>query len=174
MPFNIEIKVEYDDLDLVQHKLLELNAMYVGEDYQVDKYYSVNKGRLKIRKGNIEKNIIYYNRKEDSKLKESDVTLIPLIEPYGKYEQVLDNALECIVTVRKKRKIFFINSVKFHLDDVEDLGKFVEIEVIDPGREVSPEELKINCQYYIDYLELSSCKFVSESYSDLLIKKNNH
>jgi adenylate cyclase, class 2 len=85
-------------------------------------------------------------------------------------EFVLDNILETIVVVKKARKIFFINNAKFHLDDVEGLGRFVEIEIIDSTGNVPKEQLAKDCEYYVNLLNLrNGGVFIPQSYSDLLM-----
>ena len=70
--------------------------------------------------------------------------------------------------VDKKRKIFFVDNVKFHLDTVEGLGEFLEIEAIDSRGDSSLENLKSQCDYYIQRLGVEEADFESQSYSDLV------
>lgn len=170
MPFNIEVKVKYDNLEAVEKTLLDNGARSVGTDYQTDKYYKIPNGRLKIRRGNIENQLIFYKRNEAADLKQSEIVLLPIDD---KLEFVLDNSLETAVVVKKARKIFFINNAKFHLDEVEGLGRFVEIEIIDADNNMSKEQLAADCEKYIELLDLrNGGVFVPESYSDLLKKES--
>ena len=166
MPFNVEVKVKYAHLEAVEKTLLAQNARFVGTDYQTDKYYNVPNGRLKIRRGNIENQLIFYRRNESADLKQSEIVLLPIDD---KLEFVLDNILTTSVVVKKTRKIFFINNAKFHLDEVEGLGRFVEIEIIDSTGTLLKEELAADCEKYIDLLGLrDGGVFMPQSYSDLL------
>ena len=74
------------------------------------------------------------------------------------------------VVVDKKRKIFFIENVKFHLDEVNGLGPFVEIEAIDTKGDIGEEKLQEQCQYYMDLFGIKSTALIAVSYSDLLLK----
>jgi adenylate cyclase, class 2 len=166
MPFNIEVKVKFAHLEAVEQTLLTLGARFVGTDFQTDKYYKVPNGRLKIRRGNIENQLIFYRRNESADLKQSEIVLLPIDD---KLEFVLDNILATAVVVKKERKIFFINNAKFHLDDVEGLGRFVEIEIIDAEGNLSKEQLAADCEKYVEMLDLrNGGVFVPQSYSDLL------
>jgi adenylate cyclase, class 2 len=166
MPFNIEVKVKYADLEAVEKTLLDHAARFVGIDYQVDKYYKIPNGRLKIRRGNIENQLIFYRRNESADLKQSEIVLLPIDD---KLEFVLDNSLETAVVVKKARRIFFIDNAKFHLDEVEGLGRFVEIEIIDATGNLPKEQLAEDCEKYVRLLDLrNGGVFVPESYSDLL------
>jgi len=74
-----------------------------------------------------------------------------------------------MVIVDKKRDIYFIDNVKFHLDTVKDLGNFVEIEAIDRSGERDEATLREQCGRFMQLLEISESDLVSYSYSDLLI-----
>jgi predicted adenylyl cyclase CyaB len=74
------------------------------------------------------------------------------------------------VIVDKKRKIYFINNVKFHFDLVEDLGTFLEVEAIDSNEEFTIEELKQQCDKFFEFFELGQANLIDQSYSDLIIE----
>ncbi|MFX7156050.1 CYTH domain-containing protein, partial [Acinetobacter baumannii] len=59
------------------------------------------------------------------------------------------------IIVDKKRKIYFIDNVKFHFDIVENLGTFMEVEAIDNKEEFTIEELKEQCDKYFSFFELT-------------------
>jgi predicted adenylyl cyclase CyaB len=70
--------------------------------------------------------------------------------------------------VRKKREIYFIKNVKFHIDEVEGLGTFAEIEASDLYADLSKEELQDQCDFYLRELKIRDEDLVSVSYSDML------
>ena len=72
---NFEFKAVANDLEKLERKLQGLNPVFKGEDHQIDTYFNVSKGRLKMREGNIENSLIYYERKNDADAKQSDVIL---------------------------------------------------------------------------------------------------
>lgn len=59
---NIEIKAKCSQPDKIRDFLKSQSAEFKGVDHQIDTYFKVNKGRLKLREGNIENNLIYYER----------------------------------------------------------------------------------------------------------------
>ena len=61
---NFEFKATTNNLSFLENKFLELNPKFIGEDHQADTYFNVEKGRLKLREGNIENSLIYYERKD--------------------------------------------------------------------------------------------------------------
>ena len=58
---NIEIKAHCKDPEKIKNILTERDADFKGLDYQTDTYYKVPKGRLKLRRGNIENSLIFYS-----------------------------------------------------------------------------------------------------------------
>ena len=73
-----------------------------------------------------------------------------------------------LVTVKKRREIYRIGNVKFHVDKVEGLGSFIEIEAIDADGTVGIETLRGQCEKYMQLLGIPEADLVRESYSDLL------
>lgn len=72
---NIEIKAECNDQIRIREILKSENAEFRGVDHQTDTYFKVNTGRLKLREGNIENNLIYYIRENREGSKQADITL---------------------------------------------------------------------------------------------------
>jgi predicted adenylyl cyclase CyaB len=85
-------------------------------------------------------------------------------------KDVLINALPELITVDKKREIYFIDNVKFHLDKVKGLGEFIEIEAIG-NDELERENLLEQCNYYLHLFNIKDEDLVSVSYSDMLLAK---
>ena len=75
-----------------------------------------------------------------------------------------------LVIVDKRRKIYFIDNVKFHIDTVKGLGSFVEIEAIDKTGNIGKKKLLQQCNKYLKLLNISNKDLLSNSYSDLLMK----
>ncbi len=165
---NFEFKVRTHNLPALENKLLQLNPEYIGEDNQVDTYFDVEKGRLKLREGNIENSLIYYERPDFAGAKQSDVVL---------YKHKADQSLKDIlirvhgikVVINKIRRIYFIDNVKFHFDTIKSLGTFVEVEAIDKTGTIGIEKLKEQCSKYQDLFGIENSDFVSLSYSDLIL-----
>lgn len=170
MPFNIEIKARCDDQDRIRDLLRARNARFVGMDHQIDTYFRVPNGRLKLREGTIEHHLIHYQRSDQEGPKGSDVLLYQPHPDTG-LKALLTRALGVLVVVDKRREIYFIDNVKFHLDRVEMLGTFVEIEAIDEDGSLGTKHLQEQCQHYLELFALPPVSLVAVSYSDLLIDK---
>ena len=150
---NFEFKARVDNLDYYKQKLLTLNPVFRGTDHQIDTYFLVRNGRLKLREGKIENALISYNRKDDSAVKQSDIILFKY-EPDSDLKDILLQHFEIKIVVNKERKIYFIDNVKFHFDVVEGLGTFLEVEAIDDGNQFTINELKQQCDKYFQFFNL--------------------
>jgi len=164
---NVEIKARCNNPDRIRQLLEEHEADYKGTDHQTDTYFEVPEGRLKLRQGTIEQNLIYYRRPDSASPKASSINLVPAEHP-NELHQLLINALPTLVVVEKKREIYFINNVKFHIDEVKGLGDFIEIEAIDEDGSMGKEKLQEQCQYYLELLDIKDENLVPYSYSDML------
>lgn len=167
MPLNIEIKARCEEHGRIRRLLEARGARFVGEDHQVDTYFHVAHGRLKLREGTIEHALIQYDRADAQGPKASHV-LLYTPQPGGALKALLAQALGVRVVVDKRREIFFIDNVKFHLDRVEHLGAFVEIEAIDADGTLGEDHLRAQCDHYLALFDLPAGALVSGSYSDLL------
>lgn len=165
MPVNIEIKARCSDPERIAGILGEFNAEYRGEDHQVDTYFRVPEGKLKLREGNIEHSLIYYKRDALPGPKRSDVLLYKPGDEPG-LREILRQVLGIKVVVDKVRRIYFIDNVKFHIDTVEKLGSFVEIEAI--GEEGNEAELEQQCRKYLEILGIMDEDLLPGSYSELI------
>ena len=175
---NIEIKARCYEPARIRNILQTVQARFVGTDHQVDTYFKVPNGRLKLRQGNIENNLIFYRRPDQSGPKESDVLLYKPSEPEP-LRQVLEAALGILVEVRKKREIYFVDNVKIHIDQVDGLGSFVEIEAQDFNGQYNEEQLLQQCEYFLNLFQIPLQNLISHSYSDMLLdgdykKHNSH
>lgn len=169
MPLNYEFKARTVRLNELEALLKEKAPRYVGEDHQTDTYFNVPTGRLKLREGTIENTLIQYHRSNVASAKQSDVLLYHH-NPDPSLKAVLVAALGVKVVVDKRRRIYFIENVKFHFDTVEALGTFVEVEAIDSDGSIGLEKLKEQCTFYSQLFGIQPEDYLAESYSDLLLK----
>jgi len=169
MPTLIEIKARCTNPQQIKTILENHKADFRGIDHQIDTYFVVPEGRLKLREGNIENTLIFYRRANQAGPKQSDVHLYrPQADPALK--DVLQAALGIKVVVDKKRSIYFIENVKFHVDEVEGLGSFMEIEAIDEDGSIPVATLHKQCDHWMQILDVKNEDLVERSYSDLLLE----
>jgi adenylate cyclase class 2 len=167
---NVEIKAHSADNGKIRN-YLKANATHaLGVDQQTDTYFNCHDGRLKLRQGNIENSLIYYRRPDTSGPKKSEVDLVKLA-PKNNMRSLLAKSNGIKVVVSKSREIYFIDNVKFHIDTVEGIGEFVEIEAIDSDGTIGLEKLNEQCSFYMQELGIQDDDCINISYSDMILKK---
>ena len=172
MPFlNVEIKARSNNTAGIRNYLLVNNADFKGVDEQTDTYFNVKNGRLKLREGNIENNLIFYERANQAGPKNSHFHLVK-VEDAKAMKEILTKSMGVKVVVKKKREIYYISNVKFHIDEVPGLGSFVEIEAGNILADLSMEQLKEQCDFYIQEFGIEKEDLVEVSYSDILLEKS--
>lgn len=165
---NVEIKAKCKDPEKIRKILKEKNADFRGIDHQVDTYFECRNGRLKLREGNIEHNLIYYERQNRAGPKKSDVILYNPGSD-SSLKEILGKSLGILAVTDKNREIYFIDNIKFHIDIVKNLGSFVEIEAIDRIGDIGEEKLYEQCRGYMDLFGIEDEDLLSMSYSDMIL-----
>lgn len=168
MPRNLEIKAKVDDVSPLEKVAIEIGAKFNADFVQVDTYFDIANGRLKMREfadGKAE--LIFYRRIETSERRWSDYEVVKVCEP-EKLKNLLAKIFGLKVVVEKRRKVYLYENARIHLDKVNGLGDFVEFEVICDRDESQAEELM---EFLIERFELKRENFIKISYSDLLIQK---
>lgn len=167
---NIEIKAYCSNPTAIRDWLQANHADYKGLDHQIDTYFKVPYGRLKLREGNIECALIHYHRPNQAGPKHSDIRYYKP-QTAADLKQTLEAALGILVVVDKQRHIYFIDNVKFHVDEVQGLGAFVEIEAIDREGTLGLDHLQAQCAHYQATLGIAQGDLIAVSYSDLLLEQ---
>jgi predicted adenylyl cyclase CyaB len=167
---NVEIKAKCTDASFIRKYLMDHNADFKGLDEQTDTYFNVINGRLKLREGNIENNLIWYERTDEAGPKNSHFSLVKVEDAKG-LKEVLKKANGIKVVVKKRREIYYIKNVKFHIDEVPGLGSFVEIEAGNILADLSQQQLKEQCDFYLNEFRVKPENLIDVSYSDMLLKE---
>jgi predicted adenylyl cyclase CyaB len=165
---NVEFKARTTDLDAARTILAAENATGPDVDHQIDTYFRVPHGRLKLREGTVERALIHYDRPDTHGPKRSDVTLYPTGEDASALKAALTTALGVLAVVDKRREIYFVGNVKVHLDRVERLGAFIEVEAIADDTHQTEAVLRAQCEHLLDAFGVAGSDLVAVSYSDLL------
>ncbi len=127
---NIELKARLPNVEDARAVASRIGAEFVGELKQTDTYFAVANGRLKLRQ--IEgqaAELIGYERPDDIASRTSRYRLVSVAEP-DLMKQTLGDALDVLGVVEKTRQLYLFENVRIHLDQVRDLGSFLEFEAV--------------------------------------------
>ncbi|PYV18824.1 MAG: adenylate cyclase [Acidobacteria bacterium] len=171
---NYEFKARLKSERRVRAELRKLRARFAGLDRQVDTYFRVPRGRLKVREGKIENALIFYRRTNERRARSSQVLLVKLA-PGNSMRKILGAVFGVLAVVEKRREIYFWKNVKIHLDRVHGLGRFVEVEAMKKSK-VESQKLKARAlrRQALEFQRrfgIADSEIVPESYSDLILRK---
>jgi adenylate cyclase class IV len=164
---NLEIKARYTELGAARAALGRLGARPAGGEVQIDTYYLVPNGRLKLRE--IEGQpavLIWYDRPDRSEARLSTYHLVSVPDAPA-LKSALAAALEVRGEVHKRREIYLWHNVRIHLDEVAKLGSFVEFEAVlssEEDQSMAADRLARLCQG----LGIALVDQVASSYAELL------
>ena len=165
---NVEVKARLRDPEKAREKLLSLGAREIGTFTQVDYYFEVPRGRLKLREveGSDKAELIYYERADEPGPRPCDATIIEL--PRREAEP-LKHILPVRGVVRKRRTILKLGQAEIHIDDVENVGHLIELE-IRTGPELGVEEAERMARELLAELGVREEDLVPYSNVDLVLK----
>ena len=164
---NIELKARDRDPERTLALVLALGAEDRGTLAQRDTYFAAARGRLKLREEEPgAAHPIAYERPDAALARESRYRIAPVADPAAQ-RAALDAALGTIVAVAKRRRLLVWEGVRIHLDEVEELGAFVELEgVAAEGSDLAREHQLV--ARVRDELRIGDEAIVAQSYADLL------
>ena len=165
MPRNIEIKARVDSLDAL---LPRARAVSGGEPQRIeqdDTFFAVPHGRLKLRQfPNGSAELIHYHRPDGTEARASDYVRVPVPDPDA-LALALGRANGLDGRVRKQRWLLLAGQTRIHVDRVQGLGDFMELEVVlrdgqgdDEGRRIAEDLMQA--------LGLSAAERLTGSYRD--------
>lgn len=130
MPSNIEIKARARDFAEIRRRAEGLSDTPVEVIPQEDTFFNTPQGRLKLRILAAEQGqLIYYTRLDQEGPKRSDYHIFRTSDPQN-LKRVLELAYGIRGVVRKTRYLYLVGQTRVHVDDVEGLGQFMELEVV--------------------------------------------
>jgi predicted adenylyl cyclase CyaB len=126
--FMVELKARVDDLAEIRRKLTQCGASEADVFRQVDTYFKVPRGLLKLREVDESRaELIYYERENATRPRKSLAFILPIFRPLA-LRELLEKTLTKRTTVKKVREMYMHKGTQIHLDIVEGLGSFVEFE----------------------------------------------
>ena len=167
MAKNIEIKASIQDVNFCLTKAKELSGGEPEIINQEDFFFNCENGRLKLRFFSSQNGeLIFYNRKNQKGPKTSEYFITEINEP-GRLLNILEKSHGIYGRVKKIRKLFLIGRTCVHIDQVENLGDFLELEVVLSENEDAGIG-KIEAQHLMDQFKISSDDLVECAYVDLI------
>lgn len=130
MPVNIEWKARVRDAHGQRALAERLSDKPVEILDQIDTFFNVSKGRLKLRQlASNHAELIFYERSDQATAKASHYSIAPTSEP-ERMRETLARACGIRGEVRKRRWLYRHGPARIHFDEVEGLGTFLEVEVV--------------------------------------------
>ena len=167
MPVNIEIKARVDDFDVLSARAEALSDVPVKVIPQEDTFFNTEKGRLKLRMLAPDLGyLIYYERPDRDGPKRSEYHLAKTNEPEN-LKTALALALGVRGVVRKTRYLYMVGQTRIHLDEVDGLGYFMELEVV-MREEQSDAEGQAVAEDLMRRLEVREEALIEGAYMDLI------
>lgn len=161
---NVEYKTRLASFDAVEARLRRLGATFAGTLGQRDTYFAVPSGRLKLREQGDGAELIAYQREEDAPSMHSRYTLTAVTDPPAAIAALTDKHSVRGVVV-KARRLWHFENARVHLDTVDGLGTFLEIEVVAPETVDAGRATLTRLQGALD---LDAAAAIRRSYIDLL------
>jgi predicted adenylyl cyclase CyaB len=183
MPANLELKARCVDLAAARERVKAVATAWLGLDEQVDTYFRTTSsearseakpsgvmrvGRLKLRESSLSgAQLIPYLRPDHPAARRSEYVVIPVPEP-ARTRELLATLLGVQRVVRKLREIALYENVRIHLDRVDGLGDFVELEAVWDGSAAGEAEQARKVAFLREQLDIRDVDLVSLSYEGLL------
>ena len=167
MPSNIEIKARVRNFDEIRRRAEDLSDSPVEVIPQEDTFFNTPHGRLKLRLlAEDRAQLIYYTRPDQEGPKRSDYHISHSSDP-ANLKRVLELAYGIRGVVRKTRYLYLVGQTRVHLDDVEGLGQFMELEVVMQEKQ-SDAEGQAMAEALMASLGVAKTDLLEGAYMDLL------
>jgi adenylate cyclase class 2 len=164
---NIELKARLADLAAARVIAKSVATERLGVEHQIDTYFHCPHGRLKLRQINgLKAELVAYQRADTAEARASDYHLVTVADAEA-LKQALAAALGIRVVVDKLREIYLHHNVRIHLDKVQGLGTFLELEAVlggDIDDAAGHEQLRRLCREFC----VRDADIVPQSYGELL------
>lgn len=170
MAVNVEIKARVRDPLVLEQVATRLGGGEPELLIQRDTFFEVPRGRLKLREiSGGPAQLIQYERSDQAGPRPSDYLLVPVPDPTMLVE-ALDRSQGIRGIVRKLRKLWIVGQTRIHLDHVEELGDYVELEVVLHGDQSLAEGARM-AEALMNELGICRSDLVESAYIDLLERR---
>ena len=163
---NAEFKARCSDPRDAIRRIRAAGVRWVSREHQIDTYYRIAEGRLKVRETGTRAELVWYFRGDTLRSKRSDVLMLTLRDA-ASVKAALARKVGVKVIVDKVRRVYLRDNVRVHIDDVRGLGHFVEIESVGAAEDFP--RLQRQAEEMARVLGLRPKDLIRGSYSDLLL-----
>lgn len=173
MPENLEWKARLPAWDAALRAAQRVATAGPERQQQIDTYFRVARGRLKLRQiqttAGESAELIFYERSDEPDTKSSHYVRQPLTDATS-WLNLLGAALGSWAVVTKQRTIYWHENVRIHLDQVADLGHFLEFEAV-LANEAERAASAARVQKLIVEFDLTEPQGIAGSYSDFIAEQ---
>jgi len=164
---NVEIKARLANAALAHRTAEKISGGPPQILHQTDVFFHCSDGRLKLRIfDHSSGDLILYRRTDENHIRRSDYVIAPTSSPDALLE-ILQQTLKTIGTVKKSRNLYLVGQTRIHIDQVEGLGDFLELEVVLKAGQSEVEAAQI-AQELLDKFGIRADDLQSKAYIDLL------
>jgi predicted adenylyl cyclase CyaB len=170
MPTNVEIKAIVRDWNRTCQAAVAISDSPVEILEQEDTFFACPHGRLKLRRFSARRGeLIAYRRQNLTGPKSSRYVIAKTNEP-GALRTVLADSLGVVGTVKKQRHLYLNGQTRIHLDKVDGLGTFLELEVVMQPEQPTAEGEQI-ARALMEKLEVKPEHLIADAYIDLILRR---
>ena len=169
---NLEAKFRLTDHPTAHERAVAIGFEPRGILIQRDTFFVVANGKLKLREQPDGAWLIHYRRDDQQELQVSDYTIVSVSDPTA-VRAMLGDALGILAEVRKERTLMMRGNVRLHLDRVEGLGAFGEIEAVMADSD-SPQAFHDEVAGILEDLSIAASDLIERSYFELLSTTISH
>lgn len=169
MPANIEVKARVRDLDSLRQVAERLSDTPCQVIPQQDTFFNCPRGRIKLRELNTQHGqLVYYQRPDLPGPKHSEYSIFETDNPQG-LKSILAQAFGVRGVVTKTRYVYLVGQTRIHLDQVQELGTFMELEVVLQPGQTDADGMAI-AQDLMEELGIDQADLIDSAYVDLFEK----
>lgn len=172
MARNIELKAVVHDMDGLRRRAEAMSDTPCQVIEQEDTFYYTPRGRLKLRRLGVDYGqLVYYLREDSHGPKHSEYSLFETDQP-EQLRTILAAAYGVRGVVSKVRSLYLVGQTRIHLDEVQGLGQFMELEVVMQPEQSDAQGERI-AQELMERLGILPGDLIDVAYIDLLEQMNS-
>jgi predicted adenylyl cyclase CyaB len=163
---NLEAKFRLSDLASTLERAEAMGFALRAVFSQRDTFFNVSFGKLKMREQPDGASLIHYRREHSQNLELSNYEIIPIADPRP-MRAILNGALGVLAEVVKERMVLMRRNIRLHLDRVDNLGEFAEIEAV-LGDGDTADSYRLEIAGILSRLEIREPDLIAVSYFELM------